>query len=258
VIVIAVDTIRQMVDAYKKTNHLSGSKQAALDAELSKMAHMILHRYTTPEAISVRTILASRVVQFQVKQITWGEGETREAQKVVGQIYNQFSYNIESRQRQLHERNARYHYFDGSPRLITDEETGDQYLNETDSTIRWKGLALIPGSLLIRTVLFPEVLAKRLAAMTYGHKPLKQLLLILFYFPIVFMMFLSAIYTVISPHDGRKMYASWERLLTDDLEVDLDRRELSAPCFQPRFFGDGSPGYSGHLFGGDEYTKDSW
>lgn len=143
-IVIDVSTICQRADAYNETNHLSVRQRASLDDELSKMANIVLHEYQTSEAIFIRTYLASRVVQSQVEQITWGEVETREAHKVVGQIYNQFAFNIESRQKLIRAGSAGFYYFDGSLRLITDEETGDKYLNESDSTIRWKGLGLIP------------------------------------------------------------------------------------------------------------------
>ena len=52
----------------------------------------------------------------------------------------------------------------------------------------------------------------------------------------IVLMELSALYGIFSPHNGRKLYASFERLINDDndeIESYLGISKYRAPCFQP-------------------------
>ncbi len=149
-------------------------------------------------------------------------------------------------------------YDNGKIKHIMDESTGDLYLNESTWTIWKKGAALFFFSFLWIPCAIVETLSKRLAALSFGDQCLKQIVhIILLDWIILAMMFLSSIYTMISPGDGRKAFSTWARALQDGIESPSNLKP--GPCFDPRIYGDGSRGsLLVHFGGGNEITQDAF
>jgi hypothetical protein len=130
-------------------------------------------------------------------------------------------------------------------------------LNEDTELIRFKCVLLILGSPLVHTVaaffnsilkllnLFDDILASIYALWMNQKfsKPLLQDLFLLILSPTApVILTFAALYGVFFPHNGRKFYASIERLLYGGFVL--------APCFQP------AP--EEHLFGGNIADKNAW
>lgn len=149
-------------------------------------------------------------------------------------------------------------YDDGQNMCIQDESTGDLYFNETDWTIRIKGIALLVFSFFWAPIALVETFSKRLAALSNGENMLKNIVhLLLLDWIIVGLMFLSSIYTILCPHEGRKAFATWQRCLHDGIESPSNFS--IAPCFQPRVFADGSKNQGlTHFFGGIEGNQNAF
>jgi len=116
----------------------------------------------------------------------------------------------------------------------------DYYCNDSNSLIRVKCLALLLGTPTVQVVKTLFNMANKIAKIvTFAHwrteYDLKTKaflfgkdLLILALSPIILVgLQLSALYGVISPHNGRKLYATLERLAFG--------QETLAPCFQPAY-----------------------
>lgn len=143
------------------------------------------------------------------------------------------------------------------PKYIIDETTGKKYLNESQCTIRRKcfGLAIgtpiahIPCGLLNIGYRIDKFItgsfhwwtgivddsSDPLDPIADGCRIIAQPLAIIG-------LELSAIYGIINPYDGRKLYASIEKAEYG--------RPILAPCFQP------NP--EEHFFGGDINTRDQY
>ena len=126
---------------------------------------------------------------------------------------------------------------DDTPLYILDKVTSKQYWNEDTWVIRTKCFLLILGSPLVHLIIgpisnyFKEDTESTQALFLTILSPLSMALLTF-----------AAVYGLFLPHNGRKLYASLERLLYDD--------PLLAPCFQP------NP--ESHLCGGDMKTKNAF
>ncbi len=150
---------------------------------------------------------------------------------------------------------------DNTPKYIRDTLTNRAYLNESKWCIRKKCCLLILGTPIIHTIISLEFTAFRiLKLISFAHfwmnvnkeepysikersscagKDLARVLTRPFH---LIALQLSAIYGVISPCNGRKLYASFERLLPESFFL--------APCFQPNA--------SSHFFGGDVKNKNAF
>jgi len=144
----------------------------------------------------------------------------------------------------------------GGAKFLVDTSTGRKYLKEDTSLIRKKCAALVLGTLVIQSVTAILNIATRVFAIVkllcfwQGELTFKARLLetrdhflkiIATPFALIGMLFAS-MYGVIRPYDGRKLYASMERLAYD--------RAVLAPCFQP------NPTH--HLLGGKIDGQNVW
>jgi ABC-type uncharacterized transport system permease subunit len=144
------------------------------------------------------------------------------------------------------------------PQYITDLSTNKSYWNESFSMIRKKFILLIFASLFINAIaILLNIFCRILKIITFfslwmpSNKTIEKrkrfsllfgIFIGIFLAPFVYLsLFFSAIYGLFKPLDGRKLYASFERLQYSSFRL--------APCFQP------DPKY--HLFGGDMNKKDS-
>jgi len=143
---------------------------------------------------------------------------------------------------------------------ILDLSTGDRYINDSPSCKRQKCLALVGTAPLGQAVNLLLVLANRVGKLvTFAHfwhpDPDKEYsflgrlvcllkdLLLLALIPILYLgFFFAALYGLILPNDGGKLFATLER-------VSFGKGVL-APCFQPE--------PSSHLFGGNPQEIDHW
>lgn len=143
---------------------------------------------------------------------------------------------------------------------LIDSLNGDRYFNDSAKTKRLKCLGLVASTLIVHAVSHLIDLVNRIVKLiTFAHfwhscngrdyqfgarlLNFGTDLLRIVWAPISYVgMELSAIYGLILPKEGGKLYASFERLAFDG--------PILAPCFQP------SPEY--HLGGGDMNKKDSW
>lgn len=143
---------------------------------------------------------------------------------------------------------------------IIDKSNDDAYFNDCPRVKRLKCLALAFVTPIIHAIGILLNIANRIAKLiTFSHfwypddseeysfqnrlfEFGKDMIRIAFAPMIYVGLELSAIYGLILPYDGGKLYATFERCAFG--------RELAAPCFQP------SPSY--HLGGGDVFTLNSW
>ncbi|MBS3921527.1 MAG: hypothetical protein KGZ37_00055 [Nitrosarchaeum sp.] len=154
----------------------------------------------------------------------------------------------------------------GLSKFIIDKTTGRGYLNETKKCIRLKCLALIFASPLVHPIT---------SIINVVHKTLKLVSLSYFWMNIdnttkynfkarlydagkdllriittplsIVGLELAAIYGLLRPHDGRKIYATLERAMYNNFPLPKDRL---APCFQPH--------PTSHGLGGSIDRRDSW
>lgn len=140
---------------------------------------------------------------------------------------------------------------------IIDESTGDRYLNESLRTIKNKliavaiaaplvesvGLLCNAANLAVKTITLAHLWnAKNDQTESPLHKIAKDLGIILIT-PLLFIgMELSAIYGIVRPLDGRKLFAAFERASY--------KRSLLAPCFQAE--------PKEHLLHGNIEMRDQW
>ncbi len=144
------------------------------------------------------------------------------------------------------------------PMYIIDSQTGDRYFNEDTDVIRFKCALLTFGTPIVHTLAAIAHIAYNLIKLLSFYHFWKTLdnnnyenpeynlkqrsldagedLFHILFAPInILLLEFAALYGIIMPHDGRKLYASLERFAFDD--------SVLAPCFQP------DP--QEHLFGGD-------
>ena len=143
-------------------------------------------------------------------------------------------------------------YTGGTPKVLIDKATGRKYLNESKGVIRNKCNLLVIGTPLIHPIAaVVNVVYRILKLITLSHfwvgKELdynfkarlgaagKDLLRIIVAPLSLVGLELAALYGVVRPYDGRKLYASIERAIYGYF--------ILAPCFQP------DAKY--HAFGGD-------
>ena len=146
---------------------------------------------------------------------------------------------------------------DGTPQYLVDQDTGDKYLNEDTGLIRFKCFLLILGSPLVHTIaalfhttlkllnLFDDILVSIYALwmnQKFSTCLLQDFFLLILSPTAPVILTFAALYGVFFPHNGRKFYASIERLLYGGF--------LLAPCFQPE--------PEEHLFGGNILEKNAW
>jgi len=153
-------------------------------------------------------------------------------------------------------------YFENDPNggwfaTIRDLSNGDLYLD--DDQIRLKSLALstlgiIPQILFTLLNLINRII-KLVSFAHFWHPSQEELslgkqiwsfgadLLRVAFTPLIFLMMeIAAIYGIIAPYNGRKLYATFERCAYGDGKL--------APCFQPR--------PDRHFFGGNLENPSSW
>jgi len=144
-----------------------------------------------------------------------------------------------------------------TPKYLIDQTTGRSYFNETENIVRLKCLGACVATPFVHVAASVANIAYRIAKLvTFSHFIGKRdawapsnfkaagidCLRVIFQ-PVGFAgLELSAIYGVLKPYDGRKLYASFERALYG--------RHILAPCFQP------DP--TCHLFGGDINKRNAW
>lgn len=112
------------------------------------------------------------------------------------------------------------------PKFVVDETTGDRYLNDPDWLIRAKCTLVALYSLpthLIAGVINLGCIAKEIVC---GQGDVAHNLTRLALTPIIYVgLVLSAVYGIINPLDGRKLYATCERFWYHG--------SVLAECFQP-------------------------
>lgn len=152
----------------------------------------------------------------------------------------------------------------GDPRYITDTITGKNYLNESKALIRFKCFLLTPvtpfvhviASLcnvvyrILKLVTFYHFLINKKGETEYNFKARladagKDLLRIITTPFSILALELAAIYGIFNPYDGRKLYASVERVTYGALIA--KGHFVLAPCFQPNPYR--------HLLGADINVK---
>lgn len=147
----------------------------------------------------------------------------------------------------------------GEPQFLKDESTGRRYLNESKGIVGFKCFLLTLGTPLIHPVAGLVNIAYRVIKLVsfchfwcpggenYNFKGrflrASQDLFRIIATPLAVVgLELAAIYGLIRPYDGRKLYASIERATYGNF--------ILAPCFQPE--------PSEHLFGGDLKHRDAF
>ncbi len=141
---------------------------------------------------------------------------------------------------------------------IIDSSTGDMYWDEYPITIRGKAICLAIGAPIVHVIaavlsiavsIF-RIIGSLLRIMLIQEGSLEEDLYTIGYCVgkiltaplVVCALEISAIYAIFSPYNGRKLYASFERLQYG--------RSVLAPCFQP------NP--KEHLFGGEPGAPSAW
>lgn len=152
-------------------------------------------------------------------------------------------------------------YYSGEPLFLKDASTGRHYLNETKTVVGFKCFLLALGTPFVHPITACITIAFRiLKLITLAHfwitredeknynfsgrllHATKDFLRIVAA-PLMLVGFeLSALYGLIRPYDGRKLYASLERTLYGSW--------ILAPCFQPK--------PTSHAFGGDLYCRNAF
>lgn len=135
---------------------------------------------------------------------------------------------------------------------IVDQCSGQPYLNDSPKIKRCKSLVLLVATAILHLVgLVLNAINRAVKVITLAHfwyKPaglgefcmdtLRLALTPIVYVGLIF----SALYGLVLPNDGGKLYASFERFAYG--------RWRLAPCFQPNA--------DVHLFGGDIEVADQW
>ncbi len=153
-------------------------------------------------------------------------------------------------------------YLDGTSQYIVDESTGDRYWNETKAIVAIKlfsGIFATPLYHLavgviqavfqfFKIITFSHFWMSKEGESSYSFENRlgdlgKELVNIISLPFVVTALEASAVYGLLMPYDGRKLYASFERVLLNDYF-------LLFPCFQP------NP--ERHLLGGDPLKRDSF
>lgn len=135
---------------------------------------------------------------------------------------------------------SRKTWFDGRPRYIIDQDTQDIYSNEPNSIVRIKCFFLLLGSPFVHTIaaivtscsrlmnLLNDIrlsIYARLIGQSDSRALLQDSLLLILNLMAPLMLSFAALYGVLLPQNGRKLYASIERLLYAG--------PVLATCFQP-------------------------
>jgi hypothetical protein len=149
------------------------------------------------------------------------------------------------------------------PKFLIDQTTGKKYFNESKSCVRIKCLLLTVGVPVVHTVAaIINIAWKVLKLISFSHfwcenfdleykfkarlKAAGKDLLSIVTTPFFLVALeLTAIYGLITPYNGRKLYASTERAYNTF---------TLAPCFRP----DPTSHATVHAFGGDANKKDSF
>jgi len=144
-----------------------------------------------------------------------------------------------------------------TPKYLIDKTSGRRYYNETENVVRFKCLGACVATPFVhaaaslaniayritKLVTFSHFIGKRDALSPTNFKAAGIDCLRAIFQPVGFVgLELSALYGVLKPYDGRKLYASFERALYG--------RHILAPCFQPE--------PTSHLFGGDPNKRNAW
>lgn len=150
-------------------------------------------------------------------------------------------------------------FLSGEPANLIDQTTGLKYRNESKGTVRFKCALLMFGTPIVHAIASVLNLAYRiLILITFSHFwfPRKEDydlkarametgrdLLRVVGAPIALVgLELSAIYGIFNPYDGRKLYASFERVFYNHW--------ILAPCFQPNA--------TMHLMGGNIHDQNAY
>jgi hypothetical protein len=163
------------------------------------------------------------------------------------------------------DKNSSSKFYNGASQYIVDTSTGDKYLNEDRGVIWFKCALLTLGTPFVHTIAavvltvinLVKLLSfyhfwKELENNEYGTKDYNfqrrcldagtDLLRIILAPISVILLELAAVWGMIAPRDGRKLYASTEQLTYGHFVI--------APCFQPE--------PKEHLFGGDIYAANAF
>ncbi len=146
-------------------------------------------------------------------------------------------------------------YTEVGPMYTIDESTSRKYLNQRAQVLVIKNFLLVLGSpiaqiyflsakslYLIRD-LFINLLCCNVASLKNRIWQVSRNVGVLVSMPLIYVLLeLSALYGLVRPFDGRKLYASFERLAGDF--------DYLAPCFQPE--------PERHLFGGAIDARDAF
>lgn len=144
-------------------------------------------------------------------------------------------------------------YSNGEVKYVVDRTTNDLYLNETPGMIRLKGLGLFLFYLVLgMPFALVKMLSRVMEVTTTGT--CENLGYHLFSWAIVILMIFAAAYTIFSPHNGRKVFGSLERLLNHGIQ----NPSYIGSCFQPFYYGNGGANsHAGHFFGGNVNTQNA-
>ncbi|MCE2983928.1 MAG: hypothetical protein LW832_10245 [Parachlamydia sp.] len=153
----------------------------------------------------------------------------------------------------LGERGPRFWDVLDIPQFIIDQSTGRKYLNESANVVRFKCFLLTLGTPFAHAVASLVNVADRIVKLiTLSHlrshgvtmqaaREASIDALLIFMTPISYLSLeLAACYGMLSPYDGRKLYASIERAQYGHF--------ILAPCFQPE--------PTRHAFGGNINQRD--
>lgn len=134
-------------------------------------------------------------------------------------------------------------WWDGSPIYVVDSATGRRYLNEGELAVSFKCVLLTCATPLFQSANLLLNLAYRVARLITGNSfylkdgakdisfnaslmQASEDVLRIILTPITFLLLeMAAIYGIVSPYNGRKLYAS--------LECAMYEGPMLAPCFQP-------------------------
>ncbi len=129
-------------------------------------------------------------------------------------------------------------YEDGTPLYLVDSKTDGIYWNETKAVVRLKCLGLFIGVPILHSlsILYFSACAIQSFFVHPSTEKLQEIAKFIFLGPVAIVALeVAALYGLFRPYDGRKIYASIEKLLYG--------HGMWAPCFQE------NP--AGHLLGGD-------
>ena len=154
-------------------------------------------------------------------------------------------------------------YHDKTPKWLIDGTTSRKYLNQSTRSVRAKCFLLALGTPLVHGIIVPAVYLKcsmseamsgpfykerrqnfpELTKRTYTLQNFGRDLLRIILQPLLILgLELAVIYGIFNPYDGRKLYASLERLAYKEFRL--------VSCFQPDAFE--------HFFRGSINDKNAW